>query len=559
MVRGSVSKNWTLDAQGNWSQVETIISGASTTQTRGHNRQNEITSISGQTPPAYDANGNLTTNEEGRTLVYDAWNRLAEVKNGAVSQVVYSYDALGRRVREDRPDPADDRDLYYSAAWQVLEERSGSAIQAQYVWSPVYVDAIVLRDAGGVRLYAQQDANFNVTALLDVGGNVVERYTYDPFGAVTVRAADWSERGVSAHGWIYLHQGGRLDGVVGLYHFRNRDYSASLGRWVQRDPIEFRGGDPNLYRTVGNGVTSRLDPSGLEDNMLFRIPPQPTTGPGLDQVIDRQLMARGRMSAEGRTPPPLMAGSVPAYGSDGNRTAFEAMFQAGRASIDMSKFVLQNMALLGVGGPLAGAGRMAGLAAAGMALADGDVAGAAMGVAPGIVGRAGSGILARVIPCFRRAGRTVTQGRGLAFAGEPQPWTSRSALEAVTGRTARARNRAIQGVIADDLSAVPGVRPGLRLTHTPQYSPYARTGLAMQGEGTQIGKNVFHSRHSLRNTIIHEELHHRWWARGIPTEAHHAARGVYVANERFYRVIERYERMRGWRVLDPNTGQWILR
>jgi hypothetical protein len=48
------------------------------------------------------------------------------------------------------------------------------------------VDALVLRDrdTGGdpeldERLYVQQDANFNVTALVDTAGNVVERYVYD--------------------------------------------------------------------------------------------------------------------------------------------------------------------------------------------------------------------------------------------------------------------------------------------------------------------------------------------------------------------------------------------
>jgi YD repeat-containing protein len=36
------------------------------------------------------------------------------------------------------------------------------------------------------RLWVLQDANYNVVALLDNSGNVVERYAYDPFGQVTV-------------------------------------------------------------------------------------------------------------------------------------------------------------------------------------------------------------------------------------------------------------------------------------------------------------------------------------------------------------------------------------
>src|SRR5262249_61036105 len=90
------------------------------------------------------------------------------------------------------------------------EERGGGAVQIQYVWSPVYIDALVLRDrdANGLgadgleeRLWVQQDADFNVTALLDSAGNVVERYAYDPYGAFSVLAADFSARGSRRYSW----------------------------------------------------------------------------------------------------------------------------------------------------------------------------------------------------------------------------------------------------------------------------------------------------------------------------------------------------------------------
>ena len=70
----------------------------------------------------------------------------------------------------------------------------------QYVWSPRYIDAAVLRDENDDEdnlcddetLYYLTDANFNVTALVDTSGNVVERYAYDPYGEVIVLDADWS-------------------------------------------------------------------------------------------------------------------------------------------------------------------------------------------------------------------------------------------------------------------------------------------------------------------------------------------------------------------------------
>ncbi len=139
------------------------------------------------------------------------------------------------------------------------------ATQAQYVWSPVYVDAMIERDSGGQRLYVQQDANFNVTALIDTSGNVVERYTYDPYGTASFWTGTWSTQSGSAYASNYLYQGGRYDLTTGLYHFRNRDYSPTLGRFTSWDPIRYDAGDNNLYRFVGNSPTNSQDPSGLDN------------------------------------------------------------------------------------------------------------------------------------------------------------------------------------------------------------------------------------------------------------------------------------------------------
>src|SRR5262249_912207 len=94
----------------------------------------------------------------------------------------------------------------------------------------------------------------------------------DPYGSVTVAAPDWSARSSSSFSWNYLHQGGKLDGVTGLYSFRNRDYSPVLGRWSQVDPLAYDARDSNLYRYVRNDPTNRMDPSGLQDEKLLPAP-----------------------------------------------------------------------------------------------------------------------------------------------------------------------------------------------------------------------------------------------------------------------------------------------
>ena len=64
-----------------------------------------------------------------------------------------------------------------------------------------YIDELVCRDdATPLRLYATQDANFNVTALVDTSANVKQRFIYEPYGTSTVLTAAWAST-TDAYGW----------------------------------------------------------------------------------------------------------------------------------------------------------------------------------------------------------------------------------------------------------------------------------------------------------------------------------------------------------------------
>ncbi len=250
------SQSWSFDALGNWSSV--ITDG--NTQTRTANQQNEIISISGQTTPGYDANGNTTTDQTGHTLIFDAWNRFVQDKNGQTVIETYSYDALGRRVTENAGTV---RDIFFTTSWQVIEEDVASSMADQYVWSPVYIDALIERDTPTLRMYALQTANFNVTSLVDTSGAVQERYDYDPFGSVIILAPNWTTRSSSNYGWVFFFQGKRFDSATGLYWSRERDESPTLGRFIENDPIGYMGNSSNLYSYVNNSPIRLSDPSGL--------------------------------------------------------------------------------------------------------------------------------------------------------------------------------------------------------------------------------------------------------------------------------------------------------
>ncbi len=267
VASASRSQGWTLDALGNWSSSSTNGTGTS----RTNNSRNQTTAV-GAASLAFDNNGNTTTDDTGHTYIYDSWNRLMTVKNGATTLASYKYDAGGRRTFST----SIGQDWYYDSNWQLIEEHCGGTVNVgQYVWSlDGYVDDLVLRDdtASGSnnygtttsglhrRLYAQQDANHNVTALVDTAGTVQQRFLYDPYGAASTFTSAWASTS-DAYNWLYKFQGGRVESGTGLINFRHRDFSTSLGRWMEMDPAGYFAGF-NQYASFANNAMSNVDPFG---------------------------------------------------------------------------------------------------------------------------------------------------------------------------------------------------------------------------------------------------------------------------------------------------------
>jgi RHS repeat-associated protein len=254
---------------------------------------------------------------------YDAWNRLVEVSQGASSPgtpvAQYRYDGLNRRIRKYvasdyviaycgqdvlcapglilRPPPSsywNVTEYYYNESWQVLETREAlevgrsgeplsepgvsASTREQYVWGAQYIDAPVVRfrdgnldgdfvDAGiDSTLYYTYDGNFNVTALVKPDGTVAERYTYDPYGQVTFKNADWSDaasQAKSAYDNEILYCGYRFDPESGNYIVRRRYLTPPLGRWLTNDLIGYRDG-MNLYQYVRSNSVKLRDWTGME-------------------------------------------------------------------------------------------------------------------------------------------------------------------------------------------------------------------------------------------------------------------------------------------------------
>ncbi|MBN2023790.1 MAG: RHS repeat-associated core domain-containing protein [Pirellulales bacterium] len=254
------------------------------------NEANEIETIdSSNANVAYDAAGNmirtpsLADDWPGHYhLTYDAWNRLVMVRDATEYYLIadIEYDGLNRRIEKYYSvvgdEEFDSRAYYYNDRWQVVEEHALNSdevliLDSQYVWSPRYIDALILRDRDtnedyqfDERLYALSDANFNVTALVDENGDVVERYVYDAYGNATVLEPNFSvdANNTSDYAWTTLYTGRSLDGESGLMYYRNRYYHTGLGGFVTRDPIGYRGKSLNLFGFLDSSPLSSVDPMG---------------------------------------------------------------------------------------------------------------------------------------------------------------------------------------------------------------------------------------------------------------------------------------------------------
>jgi RHS repeat-associated protein len=265
---GTSYQGFALDGMGNITTVTGQGSGSI-----AYNSQNQITSWG----VTYDNNGNMTLDHAGHTYIYDAWNRLVMINDDQGHLIkAYEYDGLGRIIRDMSPETT--KDYYYSASGQILFENRGfvSHVDAIYVYSPIYINAVLLKqydtddnNAVDTRVYFTHDANFNVTAVISTSGVVQQRMVYEAYGNVEFQASNWSSASDS-YDLHHLWQGGWRDTATTLYHFGARWYSPAMRRWISAEPYGAGYIDGlNLYGAMGGNPINRVDPMGLWDEVFW--------------------------------------------------------------------------------------------------------------------------------------------------------------------------------------------------------------------------------------------------------------------------------------------------
>jgi RHS repeat-associated protein len=203
----------------------------------------------------YDLNGNLTSAVSvGSTNTYewDAGDRLIAINSGT-NRFEFTYDGLGRRVRivekTNSLVRSDKRFLWSGTV--VAEERdsTGTSVTKRFFDSGEQIS--------GTNYFFTADHLGSIREMTDASGTIRARYDYDPYGRMRKISGDLeADFGFTGH---YFHA------ASGLYLALYRAYDANTARWLNRDPLQEKGG-MNLYAYARNDSIGAVDRLGLVED-----------------------------------------------------------------------------------------------------------------------------------------------------------------------------------------------------------------------------------------------------------------------------------------------------
>lgn len=267
-----IQNTYSYDPAGN--RTTAMLNGITTTY--NVNNLNQLTSVNG-TGFTFDDRGNITF--DGTFYkTYDGENRLVKDSAAPSVVVVYSYDALGRKVVKS----INGNVFKYSfSGAAVIEERDNSnSLLNRTVYS--HYLSPVLNEKNGGKYYFHNNELMTIEALSNAQGRLVESYQYDVYGMPSRYDSLGNPLPGSLAGNKFGFTGQEFDSITNNYRFFYRNYSPQTGVFNQRDPIEY-GDGMAMYQYVGNNPANGIDVWGLEI-ISYKLPetcPSPNSVDGL--------------------------------------------------------------------------------------------------------------------------------------------------------------------------------------------------------------------------------------------------------------------------------------
>lgn len=246
------NENFSYDPNGNRTSetINTLSASVATAVA-----SNQISGLSGGTNVSYgyDANGNITTVNGSPTFHFDAFNRL-----DSVPTATYYVNAQGQRLRKI----VSGASFYFApdVGGGLLAE-SNTGAWSDYVWLN---GRLIGRVVAGQLEAVLVDQTGRPQVVTNAAGAVVWRARNYAFDRIVTTSTS-SPLNLGFPGQYY-------DAESGLWNNGFRDYSASLGRYIESDPIGLAGGH-NTYAYAQGSPLDLIDPTGLDFYPTSMYPP----------------------------------------------------------------------------------------------------------------------------------------------------------------------------------------------------------------------------------------------------------------------------------------------
>ena len=259
---GGTSYTYTYDTAGN---IQSKKVGSTTTNyTYGNSAWRDLLTAYNGGSITYSG-GNPTKYYDGSTFTWTQGRRLATAKVGSTN-ISYTYDMAG--VRSSKTVGSTKYDFTTLSGLVTRQTGGGKTIDFVYDEN----NQPLAMKYNNTLYYYVLNAQGDVIALADQNGNLIAKYSYDPWGKLL---------SVTPNGWLdeqnayYLevaeanplrYRGYYYDSETGFYYLQSRYYDPEIGRFINADSYASTDAtgllSTNMFAYCENNPVMRVDPTG---------------------------------------------------------------------------------------------------------------------------------------------------------------------------------------------------------------------------------------------------------------------------------------------------------